>query len=88
MNNFQNRQLSQVGIFYSILISLCLFCFFSFPKLAYTQDFDTDQIIEKLKPYEAIGVDSFIYYASLGLDHQSQKRSMELFCEHVIPAFS
>lgn len=47
-----------------------------------------DQIIEKLKPYEAIGVDSFIYYASLGLDHQSQKRSMELFCDHVIPAFS
>ena len=47
-----------------------------------------DQIIEKLKPYEALGVDSFIYYASLGLDHQSQKRSLELFCEHVIPAFS
>jgi two-component sensor histidine kinase len=48
MNNFQNRQLSQVGIFYSILISLCLFCFFSFPKLAYSQDSDPDQIIENL----------------------------------------
>jgi len=47
-----------------------------------------EQIIEKLKPYEVLGVDSFIYYASMGLDHQSQKRSLELFCEHVIPAFS
>jgi alkanesulfonate monooxygenase SsuD/methylene tetrahydromethanopterin reductase-like flavin-dependent oxidoreductase (luciferase family) len=47
-----------------------------------------EQIVEKLKPYEALGVDSFIYYASLGLDQKSQKRSLELFCEHVIPAFN
>ncbi|WP_394689523.1 LLM class flavin-dependent oxidoreductase [Hoeflea sp.] len=47
-----------------------------------------DQIIEKLKAYEAMGVDSFIYYASLGLGHKEQKRSLELFCERVIPAFA
>ncbi len=34
----------------------------------------------------ALGVDEFIYYASLGLPEQ--KRSMELFCNEVIPAFS
>ncbi len=47
-----------------------------------------DQIIERLKGYEERGVDSFIYYASLGLGQKEQKRSMELFCENVIPAFS
>ena len=46
-----------------------------------------DQVIEKLKLYQAIGVDEFIYYASLGLGLKEQKRSMELFCKHVIPAF-
>lgn len=47
-----------------------------------------DEVIAKLKLYEAIGVDEFIYYASLGLGHKEQKRSMELFCKEVIPAFS
>ena len=45
-----------------------------------------DQVIEKLKRYEALGVDEFIYYASLGLGLAEQKRSMELFCENIIPA--
>lgn len=47
-----------------------------------------DEVIAKLKAYEAIGVDEFIYYASLGLGHKEQKRSLELFCKHVIPAFA
>ena len=47
-----------------------------------------DQVIENLKEYEKLGVDSFIYYASLGLGHKEQKRSMELFCEQVMPAFA
>ena len=46
-----------------------------------------DQVIAKLKLYQALGVDEFIYYASLGLGHAEQKRSMELFCKEVIPAF-
>ena len=46
-----------------------------------------DEVIEKLQRYEALGVDEFIYYASLGLGHAEQKKSMELFCEEVIPAF-
>jgi alkanesulfonate monooxygenase SsuD/methylene tetrahydromethanopterin reductase-like flavin-dependent oxidoreductase (luciferase family) len=47
-----------------------------------------DQVIAKLKLYEALGVDEFIYYASLGLGHAEQKRSMELFCRDVLPAFA
>jgi alkanesulfonate monooxygenase SsuD/methylene tetrahydromethanopterin reductase-like flavin-dependent oxidoreductase (luciferase family) len=47
-----------------------------------------EQVIAKLKRYEALGVDDFIYYSSMGLGHKEQKRSMELFCSEVIPAFS
>ena len=47
-----------------------------------------DQVIEKIRRYEALGVDEFIYYSSLGLGHAEQKRSMELFCTEVMPAFS
>jgi flavin-dependent trigonelline monooxygenase, oxygenase component len=47
-----------------------------------------DEVIAKLKLYEAIGVDEFIYYASLGLGLAEQKRSLELFCKEVIPAFA
>ena len=46
-----------------------------------------EEVVEKLKRYEALGVDEFIYYASMGLDMDAQKRSMELFCDRVIPAF-
>ena len=46
-----------------------------------------DEVIQKLKRYEDLGVDNFIYYASMGLDHGSQKKSLELFCEEVLPAF-
>ena len=47
-----------------------------------------DEVITKLQKYEALGVDEFIYYASLGLGHEEQKRSMELFCNEVVPAFT
>jgi alkanesulfonate monooxygenase SsuD/methylene tetrahydromethanopterin reductase-like flavin-dependent oxidoreductase (luciferase family) len=46
-----------------------------------------DTVIEKLKRYEALGVDAFVYYASMGLDLDAQKRSMKLFCDEVMPAF-
>ena len=46
-----------------------------------------DSVIKKLKRYQALGVDEFIYYASMGLDHAAQKRSLQLFCNEVIPEF-
>ena len=45
------------------------------------------EVIKKLKLYEDLGVDNFIYYASMGLDHTSQKKSLKLFCDEVLPAF-
>ena len=47
-----------------------------------------ETVIEKLKGYEAIGVDAFIYYASMGLDLERQKRSLRLFIDDVMPAFA
>ena len=47
-----------------------------------------EQAIEKLKKYQQLGVDSFIYYASMGLDHHEQIKSLELFCNKVLPAFA
>jgi len=47
-----------------------------------------DEVIGKLKSYQDLGVDQFTYYASMGLGRKEQKRSLELFCKEVIPAFS
>jgi len=47
-----------------------------------------EDVITKLKRYEALGVDEFIYYASMGLGQKEQKRSLELFCSEVMPAFA
>ena len=46
-----------------------------------------DEVIAKLRPYQDLGIDAFIYYASLGLGQAEQKRSLELFIDEVIPAF-
>ena len=46
-----------------------------------------DTVVKKLKRYQKLGVDEFIYYASMGLDHAAQKRSLRMFCNEVIPEF-
>ncbi|MDX1786016.1 LLM class flavin-dependent oxidoreductase [Roseovarius sp. ZX-A-9] len=42
--------------------------------------------IRKLQGYRDLGINEFIYYASLGLGHAEQKRSLKLFCDEVMPA--
>ena len=46
-----------------------------------------DKVIAKLQQYQELGVDEFIYYASMGLSMEQQKRSLQLFCKEVMPAF-
>lgn len=46
-----------------------------------------DVVIEKLKAYQALGVDSFIYFATMGLNRAQQKRSMQSFIDDVMPEF-
>lgn len=47
-----------------------------------------ETVVAKLKQYQALGVDSFIYYASMGLNREQQKRSMQSFIDDVMPEFS
>ena len=49
---------------------------------------DPDTVIAKLRAYEDLGVDAYIYYASMGLDMAVQKRSLQLFIDRVMPAFA
>ena len=46
-----------------------------------------ETVTQKLKAYEALGVDAFIYYASMGLDMAVQERSLRLFIDQVMPEF-
>jgi alkanesulfonate monooxygenase SsuD/methylene tetrahydromethanopterin reductase-like flavin-dependent oxidoreductase (luciferase family) len=46
------------------------------------------EVIAKLRPYEALGIDGFLYCASFGLPMQEQKRSLRLFIDEVMPAFA
>ena len=47
-----------------------------------------DQVITKLKRYQDLGVEDFIYYASMGLGMDAQKKSLKLFCDEVMPALA
>lgn len=47
-----------------------------------------DAVVGKLRQYEGIGIDAFIYYASMGLDMERQKRSLQLFIDGVMPEFA
>ena len=47
-----------------------------------------EQIIAKLKKYEALGVDAFTYYASMGMGMKEQKQGLDLFINEVMPAFA
>ncbi|MBY8976957.1 LLM class flavin-dependent oxidoreductase [Rhodobacteraceae bacterium NNCM2] len=46
------------------------------------------EVAAKVKRYQDLGVDAYIYYASMGLDRGQQKRSLQLFCDEVMPAFA
>ncbi|HEX5193803.1 MAG TPA: LLM class flavin-dependent oxidoreductase [Solirubrobacteraceae bacterium] len=46
-----------------------------------------DEVIAKLKRYEEVGVDYFLYGACWGLDHRLMHKSLGLFIREVLPAF-
>ncbi|MBN36386.1 MAG: LLM class flavin-dependent oxidoreductase [Rhodospirillaceae bacterium] len=46
-----------------------------------------DEVIKKLRAYEALGVDNFLYRCCTGLAMKHQRESLRLFIEEVMPAF-
>jgi alkanesulfonate monooxygenase SsuD/methylene tetrahydromethanopterin reductase-like flavin-dependent oxidoreductase (luciferase family) len=47
-----------------------------------------EEVIEKLRAYEALSIDYFLYGAFFGQSYERTKRSLELFIRHVMPAFN
>jgi flavin-dependent trigonelline monooxygenase, oxygenase component len=47
-----------------------------------------EEVVGKLRQYEAVGVDQFCYGANFGLPHHVERRSLELFITQVMPHFA
>lgn len=47
-----------------------------------------DQVTARLKAYEALGYDQYSFWIDTGMSFERKKRSLELFIDHVVPAFS
>jgi len=47
-----------------------------------------EEVIAKLRRYEALGIDYFNYSANFGLPLAEQKKSLRLFIDEVMPAFA
>jgi alkanesulfonate monooxygenase SsuD/methylene tetrahydromethanopterin reductase-like flavin-dependent oxidoreductase (luciferase family) len=46
-----------------------------------------DQVIERLRAYQQLGIDEFSFWCDNSLSHEEKRRSLELFIKEVIPAF-
>jgi alkanesulfonate monooxygenase SsuD/methylene tetrahydromethanopterin reductase-like flavin-dependent oxidoreductase (luciferase family) len=46
-----------------------------------------EEVIERIRHYESLGVTEFSLWSDNSLTHEEKKRSLELFIEHVVPAF-
>lgn len=46
-----------------------------------------DEVIERLRHYEALGVTEYSFWSDMPISHEEKKRSLELFIEQVMPAF-
>ena len=46
-----------------------------------------EQVIERMKSYEAMGYDEFSFWLDNGMDHSIKRKTLELFIEKVMPEF-
>ncbi len=46
-----------------------------------------DEVIERIRYYQELGVDEYSFWCDNGMSHDEKKRSLELFIEQVVPAF-
>jgi len=46
-----------------------------------------DEVIERLRYYEDLGIDEFSFWCDNSLPHEEKRRSLELFIKDVLPAF-
>ncbi|TIV90201.1 MAG: LLM class flavin-dependent oxidoreductase, partial [Mesorhizobium sp.] len=48
---------------------------------------EADEVIARLKAYEALGYDQYSIWIDSGLSHERKKKSLQLFIDRVKPAF-
>jgi alkanesulfonate monooxygenase SsuD/methylene tetrahydromethanopterin reductase-like flavin-dependent oxidoreductase (luciferase family) len=46
-----------------------------------------DQVIERLRHYQELGIDEFSFWCDNSLSHDEKRKSLELFVKEVVPAF-
>lgn len=46
-----------------------------------------DQIVERLKYYQELGLDEYSFWSDNSLSHEEKKKSLQLFIDQVVPAF-
>ncbi len=46
-----------------------------------------DQVVERLRYYQQLGIDEFSFWCDDSLSHEQKRRSLELFIKEVVPAF-
>ncbi|MDQ0260574.1 alkanesulfonate monooxygenase SsuD/methylene tetrahydromethanopterin reductase-like flavin-dependent oxidoreductase (luciferase family) [Sinomonas atrocyanea] len=47
-----------------------------------------DEVIARLRDYEALGVDEYSFWIDNSMSHEAKRESLQLFIEHVVPAFT
>ncbi len=47
-----------------------------------------DEVVERLRRYEELGIDEYGFWIDNGLPHEEKRRSLELFIKEVAPAFA
>ncbi len=47
-----------------------------------------DEVIERIRHYQELGVDGFSFWCDNSLPHEQKRASLALFIEQVVPAFS
>ena len=46
-----------------------------------------DEVIERVRHYQELGVDEFSFWCDNGMSHEEKKKSLALFIDQVVPAF-
>ena len=46
------------------------------------------EVIERIRYYQSLGVNEYSYWSDNSLSHEDKKRSLQLFIDEVVPAFS
>jgi alkanesulfonate monooxygenase SsuD/methylene tetrahydromethanopterin reductase-like flavin-dependent oxidoreductase (luciferase family) len=49
---------------------------------------EPDEVIARIKSYEAMGYDQYSMWIDSGMSHERKKQSLALFIRHVLPAFA